>query len=94
METKFKPTLNEIQKMRKDEIKSHFDKILKKAKTFEQINGFYDRVVYMILGMLNKNVLYEYYDYEGLKLYKDDILLINLILEEHNLKKSILEGLK
>lgn len=87
--------LTEIQKMRKDEIKSHFENVLKKAKTFEQINSFYYRVGNMILGMLKyKEVLYEYYDYEGLKLYKDDIPLLELIFEEHNKKRKILEALE
>lgn len=87
--------LTKIQKMRKDNIKSHFENILKKAKTFEQINSFYYRVGNMILGMLKyKEVLYEYYDYEGFKLYKDDILLLELIFEEHNKKRKILEALE
>lgn len=87
--------LNEIQKMRKDDIKNHFENILKEAKTFEQITAFYNRVFYMIVGMLrDKDILYEYYDYEGLKLYKDDIPLIELIWEEHNLKRKMLEVLE
>lgn len=86
--------LTEIQKSRKAEIKSHFENILKKAKTFEQINSFYYRVGNMILGMLRDDILYEYYDYEGFKLYKKDIPLIKLIFEEHNVKRRILEELE
>jgi len=87
--------LTEIQKMRKEDIKFHFENILKKAKTSEQIIGFYDRVGYMILGMLkHKEVLYEYYDYEGFKLYKEDIPLLEFIFEEHNKKRRILNALE
>ena len=91
---KINKSLNEIQKERKAEIKNHFDKILEQAKTYEQINGFYDRVGYMVLGMLRDDVLYNYYDYEGLKLYKKDIPLIELIFEEHDIKRRMLEGLE
>ncbi len=87
--------LNKEQKSRKAEIKSHFENILKEAKTFEQISAFYNRVFYMIVGMLkHKDILYEYYDYEGFRLYKDDIPLIELIWNEHDIRRKMLEGLE
>ena len=83
--------LNEIQKMRKEDIKSHFETILKKAKTSEQINEFYDRIVdYLIMTILKEK---SEYNYEGFNFWEDDIPLIYLILKEHNLKRKILKNL-
>ena len=83
--------LNEIQKMRKVGIKSHFEKILRKAKSSKQINGFYSCVINgLIITILEAK---GEYNYSGFTFYKDDILLLNLILKEHNLKNRILNKL-
>ena len=84
--------LNEIQKMRKENIKSHFEKILITVKSYRQINGFYDRVVWMIVNLLEN--VEGVYNYEGFNFWVDDILLINLLREEHNLKKKMLDELE
>jgi len=83
--------ISKIQKMRKEDIKSHFGKILRKAKTSEQINGFYEDVISMIKLILNARE--GVYNYEGFNFWEDDILLLDLILEEHNLKRNILKNL-
>lgn len=85
-------TLNEIQKRRKEDIKSHFRKILKKAKTSEQIIGFYEDVISMIKLILNAHE--GVYNYEGFNFWEKDIVLLDLIVEEHNQRRSMLWALK
>ena len=77
---------------RKEEIELHFKKILKGAKTFEQIREFYRRIIgYLITEIISAT---GYYRYEGFNFYWDDMPIIGQINDEFNLKLKILNGLE
>lgn len=86
--------LTEEQKKTKAKIKSHFEGVLENTKTEEEVERFYSEIRNIIIGMIRSDVLYEYYDFYGFKLYKEDIPLIKLVFEEYNLKMRMLGGLE
>jgi hypothetical protein len=76
---------------RKKEIELHFKKILKGAKTFEQIREYYQTMI----GYLIPNIISHtgHYNYVGFDFYMGDMPIIGQINEEFNVKLKILNKL-
>ena len=83
--------LNKKERIRKKEIENHFEKILKKAKNYKQVNEFYSGVVNHLIPLIT---LIEDYNYMGFIFKREDLPLISLIENEHNKKIKIIESLK
>ena len=86
--------LNKKEKLRKQEIENHFENILKKAKTYEQINGFYRRIVLGLIPLMLINFYWKDYNYEGFTFNLTDLHLISLIFQKHHDKVKIVNSLK